>query len=328
MSKLTVIILTLNEETNLAAALDSVQGWAEEIFVVDSFSTDRTVDLALSRAAAGVRVVQHRFENYAAQWNWALEKLPIRTEWILKLDADERVPAEFKAEFERVLADPRNPQVAYYFRRRIVFLGRPLQWGVSGANWDVRIWKHAYARFENRCVNEHLLPRGGPVGRLQTMVEHYDYKDLTAWIEKQNRYSAMEALIRIRGEDPSTIRRLFGSKTERSNWLRNLFYRLPFRHLLYFLLGAVVRGGFLDGLRGLHYALLRTLNFYFIDLKVQEHRLTGKLPQVPKRVLGSPHPQVVNSDLQKFMDTRPDFNPLAPGVHFPWIEQQRLAATS
>lgn len=262
----TAIIPTFNEEANLAAALDSVQGWAEEIFVVDSYSRDATVDIALGRAGQGVRVVQHRFENYADQWNWALEKLPLRTEWVLKLDADERVTPEFKAELERLLADSGNPNVAYYFRRRLVFLGRPLRWGGLGANWDIRIWKPAYARFEDRSCNEHLVPQGGPVGRIQAMIEHHDSKDLGAWIDKQNRYSTLEALIQIQGEHESTVPRLFGNKIERTNWLRHLYYRLPFHNLIYFLQAAVWRGAFLDGRTGLHYALLRTLVFYFIDL--------------------------------------------------------------
>jgi len=323
MAKITVIILTFNEEANLPAALDSVKGWAQDVFVVDSFSTDRTVEIALDRAGQGVRIVQHSFSNYAGQWNWALERLPLRTEWVLKLDADERVPEEFKAEFERIAADPENPHAAYYFRRSIVFMGKPLRWGGLGSNWDVRIWKHAHGRFEERSCNEHLIARGGPVGRMQARIEHHDAKDLAAWIDKQNRYSSFEAQIRIRGEHASTVPRLFGSKHERTNWLRNLYFRIPFHNLLYFLLIGILQGAFLDGRRGVHYAVLRAILQYFNDLKALEHRLTGKMPRVPERTFGQPHPQVVASELQKLVEGRKDFNPLAPGVSFPWIERQR-----
>jgi glycosyltransferase involved in cell wall biosynthesis len=91
-----VVILTLDEEANLAAALESVKDWAGEVFVVDSFSVDRTPEIARSYRA--VRFVQHAFEDYSSQWRWALENLPITQPWVLKLDADERLTEEFKAE--------------------------------------------------------------------------------------------------------------------------------------------------------------------------------------------------------------------------------------
>src|SRR3954447_19907828 len=113
-----VIIPTFNEESNLAAALDSVKGWASEVFVVDSYSTDRTVDIALERAADGVHVVQHRFENYSAQWNWSLAHLPISQPWVLKLDADERALPGFRDEITARLADPRTEESAFILHRR------------------------------------------------------------------------------------------------------------------------------------------------------------------------------------------------------------------
>jgi glycosyltransferase involved in cell wall biosynthesis len=121
---LSVIILTFNEEANLPAALDSVKDWAAEVFVVDSYSTDRTVDIALERATDGVRVVQHRFENYSDQWNWALSHLPVTSEWTLKLDADERVTPEFKKEVDELLRAAPPDLHGVQFRRRFVFMGK------------------------------------------------------------------------------------------------------------------------------------------------------------------------------------------------------------
>ena len=166
---------------------------------------------------------------------------------MLKLDADERVPEEFKAEFERLASDSGRPEVAYYFRRRIHFLGKAMRWGGTGGNWDIRIWKHAHARFEERSVNEHLIVNGGPVGFMDSMVEHHDSKDLSEWLSKQNRYSSMEARIRITGEHSKTVARLFGSKHERINWLRSLYFKVPFHNLLYFFYLAVWRLGLLTG---------------------------------------------------------------------------------
>src|SRR5438067_11004884 len=114
----TVIIPTFVEEADLARTLGSVRGWADEVFVVDSFSTDRTVEIALARAGEGVRVVQHAFENYSAQWNWALTHLPIRGEWTLKLDADEQATEAFRREVEEVIAREGEDLEGIFFRRR------------------------------------------------------------------------------------------------------------------------------------------------------------------------------------------------------------------
>src|SRR5579863_8164336 len=119
MADVSVIILTFNEEKNLPDCLDSVKGWAKEVFVVDSFSTDRTVDIALSRAKEGVRVVQHAFKDYSTQWNWALTRLPLKGAWTLKLDADERVTKEFKKESDAFFKTTASPIEGFYFRRNI-----------------------------------------------------------------------------------------------------------------------------------------------------------------------------------------------------------------
>src|SRR6202453_2949137 len=103
MANVSVIILTFNEEKNLPDCLDSVKGWAKEDFAVDSYSTDKTVEIALSRAKEGVRVVQHAFQDYSTQWNWALSRLPLQGTWTLKLDADERVTEEFRKEWDASL---------------------------------------------------------------------------------------------------------------------------------------------------------------------------------------------------------------------------------
>src|ERR1700677_4842041 len=155
MANVSVIILTFNEEKNLPDCLDSVKGWAKEVFVVDSYSTDKTVEIALSRAREGVRVVQHTFENYSAQWNWALTRLPLKGEWTLKLDGDERVTEGFREEADAFFqsADPSAEGV--YFRRNIFFLGKQVKWGAVRKNFDMRMWRTGKAVFDDRPVNEH-----------------------------------------------------------------------------------------------------------------------------------------------------------------------------
>jgi glycosyltransferase involved in cell wall biosynthesis len=298
MPDVTVIIPTFNEEENLPAALDSVRGWAREVFIVDSLSTDRTVDIALSRRDQGVRVVQHPFESYAAQWNWALERLPISSAWTLKLDADERLTPAFRDEVESLLRQAPAELEGVFFRRRMIFMGKPLKWGGFSSTYVLHLWRSGKAVFEQRPVNEHVLLQG-PTRKIDAFIDHHDHKDLSEWIAKHNRYSSMEASLATTGNLTGEVAPHFlDGPTERRMFLKKLHGRLPGRHLLYFLYLYVVRLGWLDGLPGFRLAFLRTAYFYWIDLKVVEHQATGKLPSVEWPRRGLPHSRIVNSKLQ------------------------------
>jgi glycosyltransferase involved in cell wall biosynthesis len=297
-----VIILTFNEETNLPDALDSVVGWAEEVFVVDSYSTDRTIEVALGYADRGVRVVQHAFENYSRQWNWAISRLPITGQWALKLDADERVTDAFKRELAVVLPGAPSDVEGVSFRRRIFFMGRPLVWGGVSRNYDLRMWRTGAARFEDRPVNEHALVRGRTI-LLNAYVDHRDTKSVADWLEKHNRYSTLEARAQAAGDVTGEVMaRFFGTAAERRMWLRTVYFRLPGRSGLYFLYRYVLRLGFLDGRAGFRSAVLYAGFLYWIDLKRAELRQTGRLPEVTWPPRGGPHPMVAASALQRQVD--------------------------
>jgi glycosyltransferase involved in cell wall biosynthesis len=299
---LAVIILTFNEEANLAAALDSVKGWAAEVFVVDSYSTDRTVDIALERAADGVRVVQHRFKNYSDQWNWALSHLPIRQPWVMKLDADERATEAFRREVDVRLFNAQPEEDAFIVNWRMIFMGRWLKWGGYYPNGNIRLWRHGKGRFGNKEVNEHLLV-DGKVGAITAPIDHCDYKSLGNWIDRHNRYSAMETRSHVAGNlTGETLPRFFGTPVQRRMWLRKLFYRLPGRPLLYFLYRYFLRLGLLDGRVGFRYSFLHASYFYWIDLKKAEYRATGELPAVIWPPRGTPHPLVADSEFQRQVD--------------------------
>jgi glycosyltransferase involved in cell wall biosynthesis len=301
---LSVIILTFNEEANLAAALDSVKGWAAEVFVVDSYSTDRTVDIALERAADGVHVVQHRFENYSDQWNWALTRLPIRQPWVLKLDADERATEAFRREVDARLFDVEPEEDAFIVHWRLIFMGRWVKWGGLYPNGNIRLWRRGKGRFGRRDVNEHLLV-DGKVGVISSPIDHHDYKSLGHWIDRHNRYSAMEARSLIAGNMiGETVPRLFGRPEQQRMWLRRLYYRLPARPLLYFLYRYFLRLGLLDGLAGFRFNFLHACYFYWIDLKRAEYQISGELPAVIWPPRGLPHPVVAASELQRQVDTQ------------------------
>jgi glycosyltransferase involved in cell wall biosynthesis len=207
---ISVIILTFNEEANIREAIDSVRGWAKEVFVVDSLSTDATIDRIREIADPGVGVVQHPFESYSQQWNWALKGLPLTGDWTLKLDADERVTPEFKAELSGLLPKLSQDVDGIYFRRRIQIVGGWIESGAVRENYDMRMWRTGGAEFENRPINEHALVKGKTV-RVKSFVDHCDAKSLTEWIDKQNRYTSLETLSRLRGDFSGAITpRLFG----------------------------------------------------------------------------------------------------------------------
>jgi glycosyltransferase involved in cell wall biosynthesis len=311
-SSLSVIILTFNEESNLVAALDSVKGWAAEVFVVDSYSTDRTVEIALERAADGVHVVQHRFVNYSDQWNWALSHLPVTSEWTLKLDADERVTPEFKKEADELLSSAPPDLHGVLFRRRFFFMGAPLRFGGVRDNYDLRLWRTGKAAFDRRAVNEHALVEGRKVA-LKSHVEHHDNKSVGDWLDKHNRYSSLEAISLLQGDLIGGVEpRFFGTPTERRMWLRKLYFRLPGRPLLYFLYRYFLQLGLLDGLAGFRFIFLYAVFLYWIDLKRIEYRATGTLPVVLWPPRGEPHPVVARSELQRKVDAAPPLLSSAP----------------
>jgi len=286
---LTVVILTLNEERNIARAIRSVADWAREVWVVDSFSRDATLEICAS--FPGVRVAQHAFSNYGAQWNWALENLPIRTEWVMKLDADEAVTEELRSEIQQSLANASPDVVAFALWRKFIFLGRWLRHTV-GKCYQVRLWRRSRARFEDREVNEHLLVEGR-VMRLRAPLLHEDKKGISAWMWRHNRYSTMEAREQVRGaadrprpggESSVALRRFLKDK---------LWPFVPCKPTVHFLHLFVFRLGFLDGRAGWTYARLRSFYYYLIEVKKREYALTGEVssadivsPQQARRLPG------------------------------------------
>lgn len=270
---LSVIILTYNEEANIAQALDSVSGWARSIFVVDSFSTDRTVDIARRYPCA---VVQHAFEDYAKQRNFALRSLPIESEWVFFLDADEWMPQALKDEITSVIA--RHPiENGFFVKWRLMWMGRWIRRGYY-PTWILRLARHRKARFEDRSINEHIIVEG-PLGRLHNDFIHEDRKGISAWIAKHNAYATAEAkeLLRRRTEGYGQIApRLSGSQAERKRWVRkNIWERLPplIRPFFYFAYRYFLKGGFLDGKPAFIYHFLHALWFpMLIDVKYLELR--------------------------------------------------------
>jgi glycosyltransferase involved in cell wall biosynthesis len=268
---ISVLILTLNEEANLPRCLESVS-WCDDIVVLDSYSNDRTVEIA---RAAGARVIQRRFDNWAAHQNWALENIEFKHPWVYYSDADEVVTPDLREEMQRVTADSNNAHVAYRLRYKNFFMGRWIRRCGIYPTWILRLFRPQKVRWE-RLVNP-VPVVDGTEGRLQGHFEHYSFnKGLNAWFEKHNRYSWQEAEESLkslaRGEfdwrdifaaDPATRRRA----------LKELSFRLPCRPLLRFLYMFIWKRGFLDGWAGFTYCRLLTIYEYMIVLKMRELRL-------------------------------------------------------
>jgi glycosyltransferase involved in cell wall biosynthesis len=270
------LIITRNEEANIAACLASVER-ASEVFVVDSLSTDRTVEIAES---LGAKVVPHSFAGYAEQRNWALENLPISNEWVLMLDADERIPPPLAEEIAQVVADDPQHHAGYYLKRRFFFLGRWLKHGGLYPTWVLRLFRRGCARFENRPVNEHAV-LDGSAGYLTHPFDHHDQRPLADWISKHNRYADLEAEEFLQeclqgGYQDAIKARFRGSQAERKRWIKlRVWNRLPLlvRPFLFFFRNYFLKGGFLDGRQGFIYHVLWSFWVRFlIDVKILERQ--------------------------------------------------------
>ena len=274
---LDLIVLTYNEEGNLPYCLESVRGVVGNIFVVDSGSTDKTLDIARS---FGAYVTFHKFTNQAEQFNWSLNNLPLRSEWILRLDADEYVLPELAVEL-RLSIPALGPDVAgLYIKRRMVFMGRWIRYGGYYPTWLLRLFRRGHARSELSEMDEHIVVHRGRTGRLQNDFVDHNRKGLSEWCVKHERYASRQARV-IAGShtttDPAGLQpRLFGNQSERKRWLKNNVYRrapLFSRALFYFCYRYFVRLGILDGREGLifHYLHAGWYPFY-VDAMIYEMR--------------------------------------------------------
>jgi len=266
---ISVVILTLDEELNLPGALESLRGLCDDVTVLDSFSSDRTCEIAWEW---GARVVQRKFDDYAGQRQAALSQLRHRNAWILMMDADERVDAALWNEMMQRIALA-SPEVAMFrMRRKDHFMGKWIRHSSGYPTWFGRLIKVGRVHVQ-RPVNEEYVANGR-IEHLDGHLLHFPFQSgLAHWIERHNRYSSMEAEIVVSGAHTLRARELMAADpTVRRRALKALAYRIPCRPLLVFVYLYVLRGGFLDGGAGLRFCALRSMYEYLIDLKAQEIR--------------------------------------------------------
>ena len=271
---LAVVILTHNEEANIAQALDSVVGWADEVWVLDSHSTDRTVEIAEEH---GAKVAFKSFVSFPDQRNYALRELPIRSEWVLFVDADEWITPELRRSMDGALAG-KPKENGFYIKRRFVWMGRWLKRGYY-PTWLLRLLRRSAAQCERRSVNEHFVVEG-VTGRLEGDIVHEDRGGLDSWLVKHVGYAEKEARERVREESLRPAGRLLGSQADRKRWVReNIWNRLPLfvRPFLYYFYRYFITGAFLEGYPALTYHFLQALWYPFlIDMHTLRLRREGR----------------------------------------------------
>ncbi len=275
--KLIAIVLTFNEEIHLARCLESILPLTKDIVVVDSISTDRTVEIATQYKA---RILQKAWENnHSLQVNWALNQLSCEPgDWILRIDADEVITPELVKQLLNRLPNLNLDIVGVRFNRKIRFQGKLIRFGGVGHNQVLRLFRYGNGNSEARWMDEHIKVDGQCLDLNESIVDD-NLQPLSWWIAKHNQYASREAIdllnLKYFFQEIDSVAKLHpNSLIGKKRWIKeNIYSKLPlgFRAFVYFLYRYVVCGGFLDGARGTQFHFLQALWYrYLVDMKVAE----------------------------------------------------------
>jgi glycosyltransferase involved in cell wall biosynthesis len=272
------VVLTYNEEQNLQRCLGSLDGLSAQIFVVDSGSTDATLEIAARHAS----VVHHPFETHARQWSWALANLSISTPWVLALDADQQLTPELKAELAALFAQPgtiARDVEGIYINRRQVFRGRWIKHGGYYPKYLLKLFRLDKVKTDpTDLVDHHFYVPGRTIKLKHDLIEDNAKENrISFWVEKHNRYASLlasEELLRRGNGKPDPLRPSpVGNPDQRTLWLKRLWYRCPgyVRPFLYFAQRYFFRMGFLDGKEGFIFHFLQAFWFrLLVDINLEE----------------------------------------------------------
>ncbi|MBW4605914.1 MAG: glycosyltransferase family 2 protein [Hassallia sp. WJT32-NPBG1] len=279
-----IYILTYNEELDIAACIESAM-LSDDIIVVDSCSSDRTVEIAKNYP---VRVEQHAFESHGRQRTWMLESIAPKYEWVYILEADERMTPELFAECLEAMNNP--DYIGYYVAERVMFMNRWIRYSTQYPRYQLRLFRHGKVWFDDYGHTEREVCDGATSFLKETYPHYTCSKGLNRWIEKHNRYStdeAKETLYQLEHGNVKWRNLLFGkSEVEKRRALKDLSLRLPARPVLRFFYMYFILGGCLDGRAGTAWCTLQAFYEYLILLKVWEMKHMPKPTSDIEEVIG------------------------------------------
>ena len=275
MNNLSIVILTFNEELHIERCIKSLLPIAKNIFIIDSYSTDDTVNIAKS---LGAKVYKNPWKNYATQYQWGLDNCPIDTKWVMRMDADEYILPELVGEIKTKLPRLEDNISGVYIKRRVYFKDRWIKHGSYYPTCLLRIWKNSDGRMEQRWMDEHIKLSQGETVQFENDLVDDNLNDLTWWTTKHNNYATREAvdilnIIYEFLEYDEVPTKFFGTQEQRKRWLKKRYAKLPLftRPFIYFMWRYIVKLGFLDRKQGLIWHFLQGFWYRFlVDAKVYE----------------------------------------------------------
>lgn len=278
-----VIILTFNEEKHIQRCLESLLPCVNEIFIVDSFSTDKTIEICKS---LGAQVYQNNWITYANQFQWGLDNCPIKTKWVMRMDADEFLTPELVNEIKTKIPNIVNSISGIYIKRRVFFLGKWIKYGGYYPIKLLRIWRTGIGSIEQRWMDEHIKLSYGATQEFSHDLVDDNLNNLTWWTIKHNSYANREATdllcqkYKLSYQDSISIDSKSERQDEKKRWYKdNLYNKLPLflRVFLYFNFRFFIKLGFLDGLRGFIWHILQGFWYRFlVDAKIYQIELISK----------------------------------------------------
>jgi len=275
MPSIAAIILTYNEELHIARCINSLKGIIDKVYVVDSYSNDKTLEIAKE---LGAIVFQNKFVNQSVQFNWALDNCDIQSEWILRIDADECIDNKNNIDLNNYLSELSSNISGIIISRKIVFMGKALMHGGWYPKWNLRIFRTGTGRCENRWMDEHIVLNEGRAEQLQLDFVDDNLNDLGWWTTKHNNYASREAIdyfltyYELQNEN-SVKTKFWGNDAERKRWLKKKYLNFPLfvRPLLNFIYRYIFLLGFLDGIQGFIWHFLQGFWYRFlVDAKIWE----------------------------------------------------------
>lgn len=285
-NSITVVILTYNEEKHITRCVQSLQKVADKIIIIDSLSTDRTVEIA---KMLGVEVYERAWPTYYSdQFNWALDNCNIKTTWTMRMDCDEYLMDDLINEINEKIPKAKPETGGFIIKRRVIFMDKWMRYGGFYPHRLLRIWRTGTGRLEERAMDEHVVLTSGETESLTYDLVDHNLNDLTWWTHKQNNYASREVkdLLDIEQRTTSAVNvnvSLTGEQASRKRWIKEKIYsRIPLfmRPFFYFIYRYFILLGFLDGGAGLVWHFLQGFWYRFlVDAKMYELKRHNRLKQ-------------------------------------------------